>query len=96
VERMVMALTTYQVRVSGTIPADLLAELSGMSVSVEPPQTVIHGELADQSALFGLISRMHGMGLRLIEIRRLPAREEPVTRPLPARVPPRGDATGSE
>ena len=67
-----MTSTNYQVRVSGTIPSELLAELSDMTISVEPPETVLYGELPDQSALFGLISRMHGMGLRLIEIRRLP------------------------
>jgi hypothetical protein len=73
---MVMTATNYQVRVSGTIPSELLAELSDMTISVEPPETVLFGALPDQSALFGLISRMHGMGLRLIEIRRLPGGDE--------------------
>ena len=71
-----MTATNYQVRVSGTIPSELLAELSDMTISVEPPETVLYGELPDQSALFGLISRMHGMGLRLIEIRRLPGGDD--------------------
>jgi hypothetical protein len=73
---MVMTATNYQVRVSGTIPSELLAELAEMTISVEPPETVLFGELPDQSALFGLISRMHGMGLRLIEIRRLPGGDD--------------------
>jgi hypothetical protein len=62
---------TYQVRVSGPIPAELLAELEGLNVTVEPAETVLYGSLPDQSALFGLISRIHGLGLRLIEVRRL-------------------------
>ena len=66
---------TYQVRVSGVIPAEFLAELRGLTVSVEPPETVLHGSLPDQSAVVGLISRIHGLGLRLIEVRRLPAVE---------------------
>jgi hypothetical protein len=70
-----MAEPTYQVRVSGVIPADLLAELRDLSVRVEPPETVLHGSLPDQSAVVGLISRMHGLGLRLIEVRRLPPEE---------------------
>ncbi|GIE91254.1 hypothetical protein [Actinoplanes regularis] len=68
---------TYQVRVSGVIPDELLAELRDLTVSVEPPETVLHGNLPDQSAVVGLISRIHGLGLRLIEVRRLPADDDP-------------------
>ena len=80
-----MAEPTYQVRVSGVIPADVLAELHDLTVSVEPPETVLHGSLPDQSAVVGLISRIHGLGLRLIEVRRLPSDEVPE---------PPGDAAG--
>jgi hypothetical protein len=72
-----MAEASYQVRVSGVLPTELLAELRNLTVSVEPPETVLHGSLPDQSAMVGLISRIHGLGLRLIEVRRLPADEEP-------------------
>jgi len=68
---------TYQVRVAGVIPAELLAELRDLTVSVEPPETVLHGSLPDQSAVVGLISRIHGLGLRLIEVRRLPTDDGP-------------------
>jgi hypothetical protein len=68
---------TYQVRVSGAIPAELLADLQDLTVSVEPPETVLHGSLPDQSAVVGLISRIHGLGLRLIEVRRLQPDEVP-------------------
>ena len=71
-----MAATNYQLRVAGTIPGELLEELSDMTISVEPPETVLYGELPDQSALFGLLSRMHGLGLKLIEVRRLPAGDQ--------------------
>ena len=72
-----MPQATYQVRISGVIPAEMVAELRGLTVSVEPPETVLHGSLPDQSAVVGLISRIHGMGLRLIEVRRLPADDVP-------------------
>jgi hypothetical protein len=65
----------YQVRVSGLLPDELLSELRDLTVRVEPPETVLHGSLPDQSAVVGLISRIHGLGLRLIEVRRLPADE---------------------
>jgi hypothetical protein len=64
---------TYQVRVSGLLPAELLSELGDLIVNVEPPETVLHGSLPDQSAVVGLISRIHGLGLRLIEVRQLSA-----------------------
>jgi|tagenome__1003787_1003787.scaffolds.fasta_scaffold20617439_1 hypothetical protein len=71
---------TYQVRVSGVIPAELLSELDNLTVSVEPPETVLHGSLPDQAAVIGLISRIHGLGLRLIEVRRLAPDELPEPR----------------
>ncbi|BCY11354.1 hypothetical protein [Actinoplanes sp. L3-i22] len=72
-----MSDATYQVRVSGVIPDEVLDELRDLTVSVEPPETVLHGSLPDQSAVVGLISRIHGLGLRLIEVRRLPADDDP-------------------
>jgi hypothetical protein len=68
---------TYEVRVAGMIPAGLLSELHDLTITVEPPETVMHGSLPDQSAVVGLISRIHGLGLRLIEVRRLAAGEDP-------------------
>ena len=70
-----MSDATYQVRVSGLIPDELLSELQDLTVRVEPPETVLHGSLPDQSAVVGLISRIHGLGLRLSEVRRLPAED---------------------
>jgi len=68
-----MTQATYQIRVSGTLPAELLTELGALDVIVEPAETVLYGSLPDQSALFGLITRIHGLGLRLIEVRRVAA-----------------------
>jgi hypothetical protein len=62
---------TYQVRIAGAVPPELLRELSDLTVTVEPPETVLYGWLPDQSALFGLIIRLHGLGLEVIEVRRL-------------------------
>ena len=68
-----MTQATYQIRVSGTLPAELLTELGGLDVKVEPAETVLYGALPDHSALFGLITRLHGLGLRLLEVRRMAA-----------------------
>ena len=66
-----MSEATYQVRIAGAVPPELLQELSDLTVTVEPPETVLYGWLPDQSALFGLIIRLHGLGLEVIEVRRL-------------------------
>jgi hypothetical protein len=61
----------YQLRVAGPIPADLVRDLEGLRMSVEPAETVLYGRLADQSALFGLLARIHDFGLQLLEVRRM-------------------------
>jgi hypothetical protein len=61
----------YQLRVAGPIPADLVRDLEGLRMSVEPAETVLYGRLADQSALFGLLTRIHDFGLQLLEVRRM-------------------------
>jgi hypothetical protein len=88
-----MPQATYQLRVSGVLPAELLSELGDLIVSTEPPETVLHGSLPDQSAVVGLISRIHGLGLRLIEVRQLSAEkiQDAGSPPQPSPVP--GDGT---
>ena len=61
----------YQLRVAGPIPSDLVRDLEGLRMSVEPAETVLYGTLADQAALFGLLARIHDLGLQLLEVRRL-------------------------
>jgi hypothetical protein len=61
----------YQLRVAGPIPSDLVHDLEGLRMSVEPAETVLYGTLPDQSALFGLLARILDLGLQLLEVRRL-------------------------
>jgi hypothetical protein len=61
----------YQLRVAGPIPSDLVRDLEGLRMSVEPAETVLYGTLPDQSALFGLLARIHDLGLQLLELHRL-------------------------
>jgi hypothetical protein len=58
----------------------------GLTASVEPVETVLHGPVQDQdqdqdqdqAALYGLLDRIQALGLELVEVRRLPgAPDEP-------------------
>ena len=49
----------------------------GLRVDVQPVETVVHGELADQAALHGILDRLQALGLELIEVRRLPEDHTP-------------------
>ena len=62
----------YEIRVKGRITDAMLTELEGMNATVEPVGTVLHGPVADQAALRGVIDRIQGLGLELLEVRRLP------------------------
>ena len=66
-----MPILAYEIRVNGLIPEAVLTEFEGVHVSVEPVQTVLRGPLPDQAALHGMISRLQGLGVDLIEVRRV-------------------------
>jgi hypothetical protein len=46
-----------------------------MDVDFASTETVLHGPVADQTGLHGLLDRIQSLGLELIEVRRLPARD---------------------
>ena len=63
---------SYEIRVRGRLSDSLVAAFEGMRASVEPVETVLHGPVQDQAALYGLLERIQSLGLELVEIRRLP------------------------
>lgn len=70
----------YEIRVRGRLSNSLLAAFEGMRASVEPVETVLHGPVQDQAALYGLLDQIQALGLELVEVRRLPEPpEEPET-----------------
>ncbi len=72
-----MAGLYYEIRVAGTLPPEALADFDRMTADVEPVETVLHGPLADQAALQGLLARLELFGAQVIEVRRLKARAVP-------------------
>ena len=66
----------YEIRIKGRLSDSLLAAFEGLTATVEPVETVLHGPVQDQSSLHGLLDRIQSLGLELVEIRQLPASAE--------------------
>lgn len=69
----------YEVTVNGRLSRTLMAEFAELNLesSVEPVRTVLHGDVEDQAALYGLLRRLESLGLDLVEVRRGPVDKEP-------------------
>jgi hypothetical protein len=67
----VMTALDYEIRVAGTVPATLLEEFEGVHVVVHRATTVLRGPIVDQAALHGILNRLQGLDLELIDVHRL-------------------------
>jgi hypothetical protein len=63
---------SYEIRIKGRLSDSLLTVFEGLTASVEPGETVLHGPVQDQAELYGLLDRIQALGLELVEVRRLP------------------------
>ena len=68
---MLVQPTSFEVRVRGIVPPDVLEEFEGMTAVSVPVETVLTGVVTDQSALYGILNRLQALGLELVEVRRL-------------------------
>lgn len=66
-----MTALQYEIRVSGLVPDSVVEELEGVHVAVQPVQTTLRGPVPDQAALHGIINRLQGLGLEVVEVRRV-------------------------
>jgi hypothetical protein len=62
----------YEIHIRGRVGDDLVAFFEGLTSEVLPVETVLHGDIRDQAELHGILDRVQGLGLELIEVRRLP------------------------
>jgi hypothetical protein len=67
----------YEIRVAGVLPPEALLDFDRLTASVEPVETVVHGQIRDQAALQGLLARLEAFGIQVLEIRRLRAGDAP-------------------
>jgi hypothetical protein len=64
--------TGYEIRVKGRMSDSLTGAFEDFTAAVKPAETVMRGEVRDQSELHGVLDRIQSLGLELIEVRRLP------------------------
>jgi hypothetical protein len=62
---------TYEIRIKGRLSPAVTARFGDLRSSVEPVETVLHGDVRDQAELYGLLDLVQSLGLELIEVRRV-------------------------
>jgi hypothetical protein len=66
-----VAATDYEFRIKGRLSDALCGEFEDFTAAVRPAETVMRGEVRDQSELHGVLDRIQSLGLELIEVRRV-------------------------
>lgn len=61
----------YEIHVEGQISASWSEWFDGMHITSGPDDTTIAGDVADQSALHGLLDRVRDFGLTVISVNRV-------------------------
>ena len=61
----------YEIRVAGVLDSRWAAWFNGLQVTGQGDETAICGLLADQPALYGLLTKVRDLGLCLISVRQL-------------------------
>jgi hypothetical protein len=60
---------TYEITFAGQAGTALRGEFDDCEVSLGPGTTTLRAEVPDQSALQGLLQRINGLGLELVDVR---------------------------
>jgi hypothetical protein len=61
----------YEICVTGQLDNSWADWLEEMTITAAAGYTHLRGPVIDQSALFGLLKRLHNLGLTLISVKRL-------------------------
>jgi hypothetical protein len=61
----------YEIRAEGVLDERWSAWFDGLAVTSDGDVTTITGPVADQSALHGVLAKVHDLGLTLISVRRI-------------------------
>jgi hypothetical protein len=63
----------YEICVGGRLGDLIRFAFPALRMRARGDDTILSGMFADQAALYGTLTQMEGLGLELIEIRRLPS-----------------------
>jgi hypothetical protein len=59
----------YEIHIEGTLTERWSAWFEGLAIHNDPPgETTLSGPIADQAALFGVLTRIHALNLTLISV----------------------------
>ncbi len=62
----------YEIRIEGDLSETLAKAFPELGHVVMSGQTVLFGPVVDEAHLYGLLARCRSLGLRVVEMRRLP------------------------
>jgi hypothetical protein len=63
----------YEIRVEGHMSETLAKAFPELDHVVMAGQTVLFGSVVDEAQLYGLLARCQSLGLRVLEMRQVPA-----------------------
>ena len=58
----------YEITVRGRLSDTLVGAFDGLTAKSLPAQTVLSGDIADQSALYGVLEQIESLGLELLRV----------------------------
>lgn len=68
--------TCYEIRVVGSLPPQWMDWFDGLVINTENGETLLHGPVDDQAALFGLLKKIRDLGLPLVSVRQISSQEK--------------------
>ena len=69
----VVVVTDFEIRVTGPVSAQVLADLQDAHIVQRGVQTVLQGPVKDQAALVGIINWLQMLGVEVREVRQIAA-----------------------
>jgi hypothetical protein len=67
-----MGTSRYEFRVDGRLSEEARAAFVDMRITEAPPQTIIDGEVLDESHLHGIIVQLQTLGITVVSVHPVP------------------------
>ena len=66
-----MTTAAYEIRIKGRLSDSLSGAFEDFTLAMRPAETIMRGELRDQSELHGVLDQIQLLGLELVEVRQI-------------------------